>query len=398
MVSQPLPSHVPAHLVREFDIYAPPGVENDFHGAWASLVETDAPPLLWTPCNGGHWLPTRSALVAEVLQDYQRFSSRCILIPKAHAEDHGLIPTTIDPPEHHRYRVTLTRSLAAPAVKAMEASIRTIVAALVDGLSARGSCNFTRDFAEILPIRIFLAMMDLPEADAARTKAWADQLIRPDGSMPFAEAMGHLIDYITPFVDARRGADGGDMLSRLVNTPVDGACLSRDESIRLVVQVLIAGIDTVVNLLGFVFLFLARNPDQQQQLRSGEVSCATAVEDILRRFPLVTIAREVREDTVFHGTELKAGDMVAAPTPLAALDERFSAPAAEMQSHCARVDSLTFGKGAHICPGKHLARSELRIALEEWLQRIPPFRLPAGYAPSFTSGIVGVVDELLLEW
>jgi cytochrome P450 len=266
MSTETLPEHVPEHLVRDFNMYAPPGIEKDFHEAWARLLqEDDSCPLVWTQQNEGHWLPTRSSIIEEILTDYSRFSSRSIILPKSHSADHGLLPTTIDPPEHHFYRKTLNHSMAPAAINAMGEDIRAIVTSLIDGFADRGECNFTQDFADILPIRVFLSMMDLPEKDIPQTKYWTDQLIRPDGTITFAEALQNLKDYIAPYVDQRMGADGTDMLSRMINTETNGRRLTREEAIKLSIQVFIAGVDTVVNLLGFVFLFLARNKPHQCQ-------------------------------------------------------------------------------------------------------------------------------------
>ena len=170
------------------------------------------------------------------------------------------------------------------------------------------------------------------------------------------------------------------------------------EAIKLSIQVFIAGVDTVVNLLGFVFLFLARSEQHRLQISQGEISVAQAVEEILRRFPLVTVAREVTEDMEFHGVQLKAGDMVAAPTPLAGMDDTFTSNAVDVEFGRKQGNSLTFGRGAHTCPGKNLARVELRIAIEEWLKRIPDFHVDGDSPVSFSSGIVGVVNELNLRW
>ena len=399
MDTQGLPSHVPEYLVRDFNIYMPPGIDEDFHQAWATLLqEDDSCPLVWTQANEGHWLPTRSAIIEEVLTDYTRFSSRSIILPKSHSADHGLLPTTIDPPEHHFYRKTLNHTMAPASVNAMGDDIRAIVTSLIDGFIDKGSCNFTHDFADILPIRVFLSMMDLPEDDIPQTKYWTDQLIRPDGTITFADALQNLKDYIAPYVDQRMGSDGTDMLSRMINTETNGRRLSRDEAIKLSIQVFIAGVDTVVNLLGFVFLFLAQSEKHRSQISQGETSAAQAVEEILRRFPIVTVAREVTEDMEFHGVQLKAGDMVAAPTPLAGMDNTFTPNAMAVEFGRKQGNSLTFGRGAHTCPGKNLARVELRIALEEWLKRIPNFHVDESSSVSFSSGIVGVVNELNLRW
>ena len=399
MSTESLPDHVPEYLVRDFNMYGPPGIDKDFHEAWATLLqEDDSCPLVWTQENEGHWLPTRSSIIEEILTDYSRFSSRSIILPKSHSADHGLLPTTIDPPEHHFYRKTLNHSMAPAAINAMGEDIRAIVTSLIDGFADRGECNFTQDFADILPIRVFLSMMDLPEKDIPQTKYWTDQLIRPDGTITFAEALQNLKDYIAPYVDQRMGADGTDMLSRMINTETNGRRLTREEAIKLSIQVFIAGVDTVVNLLGFVFLFLARNKPHRQQIITGQISVSDAVEEILRRFPLVTVAREVTEDMEFHGVQLKAGDMVAAPTPLAGMDNTFTPNAVAVEFGRKQGNSLTFGRGAHTCPGKNLARVELRIAIEEWLRRIPDFDVNEDAEVSFSSGIVGVVNQLNLRW
>ena len=397
--SEDVPEHVPEHLVRDFNIYTPPGLDEGFHQAWGTLLqEDDSCPLVWTQANEGHWLPTRSSIIEEILTDYTRFSSRSIIIPKSHSADHGLLPTTIDPPEHHFYRKTLNHTMAPASVNAMGDDIRGIVTSLLDGFVEKGECNFTRDFADILPIRVFLSMMDLPEDDIPQTKYWTDQLIRPDGSITFADALQNLKDYIAPYVDQRMGKDGTDMLSRMINTETNGRRLTREEAIKLSIQVFIAGVDTVVNLLGFVFLFMARNPSHRSQISQGKVTVSNAVEEILRRFPIVTVAREVTEDMTFHGVQLKAGDMIAAPTPLAGMDNSFTPNAVDVEFDRKQGNSLTFGRGAHTCPGKNLARVELRIALEEWLKRIPDFEVDKSSPISFSSGIVGVVNELKLRW
>ncbi|GIX31226.1 MAG: hypothetical protein KatS3mg124_1698 [Porticoccaceae bacterium] len=283
-------------------------------------------------------------------------------------------------------------------MRAREDEIRAIARELVAGLADRGRCNFTTDYAEVLPIRIFLGLMDLPLADAPRLKSWADALIRPGGDLSFAAAMERLFAYLAPHVDARRGRGGEDLLSRLLDTSPEGRPLDREECLKLAVQVLIAGLDTVVNFLGFVFLHLARDAALRRELAADPARIPAAVEEFLRRYPLVTIGREVREDLEIDGVLLRAGEMVATPTPLAALDDTFNPRPAEFDPHRGARRSLTFGAGHHVCPGRFLTRAEVRITLEEWLRRIPDFWLPQGAEIRFRGGIVGVVEQLPLEW
>lgn len=392
------PDHVPPERVADFDIYAPPGAEADFHLAWKTLHAPGLPDLLWTPRNGGHWIPTRAPVIAEVMSNFEVFSNRTIMIPKALGADHSLIPTTLDPPRHRPYRMILNDNLARPAIARVDSLVRDTARELIDQVIARGSCNFTSDYAEKLPIRIFMALMDLPLEAAPRTKYWCDQLLRPDGSMTFAEAMAQLFGFLAPHVEGRRGSSGTDMLSRMVNATVAGRPLTEEEAMKLTVQVLIAGLDTVVNFLGFAMLHLARNPEHQRALANDPALVPGAVEELLRRYPVVTIGREITRDIDFRGVRLKQGEMIAAPTALAGMDEREyeDAMTVDFARHFRR--HLTFGTSHHLCPGRDLARLEIAVTLEEWTRRIPDFALAPHAEVSFTGGIVGVVDNLPLVW
>jgi len=99
-----LPANVCPHQVVDFDFFAPPGVERDFHAAWSTLHAADVPDVVWTPHNGGHWIATRGDLVEEVFSDYATFSNRVVIIPKARGELYRMLPTTLDPPEHRPVR------------------------------------------------------------------------------------------------------------------------------------------------------------------------------------------------------------------------------------------------------------------------------------------------------
>jgi cytochrome P450 len=392
------PDHVPADRVVDFDIYAPPNVGGDIYDSWRVLQQPGTPEVVWTAHNEGHWIPTRSAVILEVMKDFERFSNSNVIIPKSHGNDYKVIPGSFDPPQHAPYRKSLNNVLSLQTVRGVEDKIRALASTLIDGLKPNGACSFTTEYAEILPITMFFALMDLPVSDIPTTKYWANQMFRPDGSITFADALAKLMTYLDPFVKNRTGKEGTDMLSRLVNTKIDGAALSHSEALQLATQAMIAGLDTVVSFLGFVFLHLANDAPLRHELASDPKLIAKAVDEFLRRFPIVTIGREVRVDTEFHGVQLKAGDMMAIPTLLAATDELFNEEPTNFDVHRSRRNILTFGNGHHHCPGRYLARAEISISIEEWLKRIPDFSVDLGAKVTCTAGVVTTVNNLRLAW
>lgn len=393
------PAHVPPDRFIDYDIYAPLVDGRDFHESWKALQESSGPDIVWTPRNGGHWIVLRGALVSRVLSDYALFSNHTVLVPKDTAgEAYRLLPLSLDPPAHAPFRALLGAGLSPRAVRGVEQTIRDLTVALIEELHPRGECNFTTDFAELLPIRIFMQIVNLPAADTPKLKHLADQFTRPDGSLTYPEVGQLFRAYINPIIAARRGGDGDDMLSRMINGEVDGRPLSDEEAANLCIQVLVGGLDTVVNFLAFVMLFMAEHAEARAELRAQPEKLPVAINELARRFPLVTVGREVREDVEFEGVTLHAGEMIMAPTILHGLDEQENPDPMTVDFARHDVKHSTFGSGSHTCPGAHLAKTETRILLEEWLQRIPEFTLAPGHEISFTGGIVGSVDGLPLRW
>lgn len=394
----PVPDHVPAGRVVDIDIYALPGQEEDFHRAWSALQQS-ASGLVWTPRNEGHWIALSGSLLAEVQSSHERFSNRVIVLPKSVGELHALIPTTIDPPEHRPYRKLLNDGMALAKVRRMHEAIRSAAVELIEDFAPQGRCDFTHDFAQVLPIRIFLALVDLPMADVPCIRLWAESMTRPNPPMPFAEARQAFFAYLDPIIAARRASPGEDLLSQMVGADMGGRRLDRDEALSLCTQVLIAGVDTVVNMLGFVMLFLARDRAARAELVGLEFNgMLAATHELFRRFGLVTVAREVRAETVLDGCTLKPGDMVCVPTQVHGLDPVVNPDPLRVDFARRGARHSAFGSGPHLCPGQELARAEVAITVQEWLRRIPDFRLAADADTSCSGGIVGQVNRVVLEW
>ena len=392
------PSHVPADRVVDIDIYALPCQSQDFHAAWKALQDA-SPPLVWTPRNEGHWIALCGEILAEVQSDHERFSNRIIVLPKSVGEKHGLIPTTIDPPEHRPYRKLLNDGMSLARVRSMHNAIRDQAVSLIEGFRARGRCDFTGEYAQVLPIRLFMALVGLPMEDANDIRYWAECITRPNPPMPFEEARQRFFDYLAPVIARRRAEPGEDLLSRVVTADMGGRQLDDAEALALCTQILIAGVDTVVNFLGFAMLFLARHPEVRRELAAmDERGVMAATHELFRRFGLVTIARTVRHDMDFHGMALKEGELVCIPTQVHGLDERVNPQSMKVDFARKGARHSAFGSGPHMCPGQELARAEVAITIIEWLRRIPEFRLADEADATCSGGIVGQVNRVVLEW
>jgi cytochrome P450 len=394
----PRPAHVAADRVVDFDLYNPPDIAAGFHAAWKRLQDDSRYDVVWTPRNEGHWIALRSRVIAEVLNTPEIFSNRIILVPKSLGEQHRMLPTSLDPPEHRAYRAVITPTFMPVRLQGLEAKIRSVAIELVEQVRAQGGCNFTTAYAEQFPVRIVMALFGLPPEDAPRLKKFSDQFVRPDGSVTYAEIRRTFGEYLEPFMRARRERPEEDFLSDIARGRVDGRELSLDECMSFAVQILIAGLDTVVNFLGFMLLHLATHPADRALLVAEPARIPDAVEEFVRRFGLVSTARVITRDAEFHGVQLKEGEIMMAPTQLPGLDERENPDSMRVDFARPQHRHATFGQGPHHCVGAHLARAELRITLQEWLARIPAFELEPGHAIECVGGVVGCVRELRLRW
>ncbi|MDR7102401.1 cytochrome P450 [Croceicoccus sp. BE223] len=399
------PEHVPPFSVVDFDIYAPPGGTKDFHRAWQILREGVSSDLVWSARNGGHWIPLGNATIREILADPARFGNTASILPKTAYGEQGLIPVTLDPPRHGPYRELLRASLSPRAVRDREHAIRKIAVELIESMKPEGRCDFVADYATLFPVRVFMNMASLDAGDASMLREWTDHMLRPDPEADWGDDVSGwrrgirlFRAYLEPVIEARRGRQGEDILSRIVNGKIDGEPIEPDKALQMSVLVLLAGLDTVVNFLGFAMEHLAQAPKLQASLANHPADLPRIVEEFVRRFPVVTMAREVMEDCEFHGTILRRGDMIAIPTPLGGLDPTANACPMDVQAERRVREHVTFGHGPHRCPGAFLARAEIRITLEEWMRRIPRFRLAPDIGIRHAPGGVAGVEALPLVW
>lgn len=391
------PDHVPDELVCEVDMYNLPGGETDAQAAWVRLRD-ETPPIFWTPFNGGHWIATRADQIEEIQGDYERFSFENTLIP-AIPRPLPAHPIDLDPPEHSKYRILIAPAFSPKAVRELGDRARRIARETIAELRPRGECEFVTEFARVLPVEVFLGMMDLPVSARDELLPLVEDVIRPGKPGAQNVARAKLAEFLEEWVAKREAEPGPDLISSLLQAEVDGEKLPRRTVLGMSVLLLSAGLDTVLSMLTYAAWALAENPEQRQLLLDQPSLLPSAVEEILRRFGLSNTGRVVTRDMEFYGVMLKKGESIQAPNCLIGLDDRrVSCP---MRVDFERTETRmhgVFGKPPHVCIGATLARRELTIMLEEWIAQIPPFRVKPGTTPVQSVGMVNSFRELHLEW
>ncbi|MCY1671521.1 cytochrome P450 [Novosphingobium sp. SL115] len=393
-----VPAHVPADRVVDFDLFNPPGVEHDFFAAWKTLL--GGPGLVWTTANGGHWIAARGDVVRGLWADAERLSSECLAVTPGLGEVMQFIPLQQDGAEHKAFRMSVMKGLASRFVVALEPKVAEVARELIDGLRPQGRCDFVADFAEILPLNIFLTLIDVPLEDRPRLRQLGVQLTRPDGSMTVEQLKQAADDYLWPFIEKRMANPGDDLFSRILAEPVMGRPWSVDEARRMCRNLLFGGLDTVAAMIGMVALHLARYPADQQLLRDQPDLIPAAADELMRRYPTVAVSRNAVADVEVDGVTIRKGDLVYLPSVLHNLDPAsFDAPEeVRFDRDLTPIRHTTMGVGVHRCVGAGLARMEVIVFLREWLTRMPTVSLDLGKPVAMKGGNVGACTALPLVW
>lgn len=393
-----LPPHVDPSLRVDYDVFDVDAPDGDFARAMFRLREAKAPPLFWTPANRGHWIATDPGHIETILNEPRRFSSSAMRVPRESNPVPPMVPLMIDPPMHLKYRILLMHAMTPAAVKRMLPDVRALCVRLIEELRPQGGCEFIGDFAQQMPIAVFLSMVGLPLADRARVMAIVHRITRPDVPETRMKGFEDLAAYMMARVAERRAHPGDDVISGLVRAEVDGAPLDDATLQGMMTVLMLAGLDTVAGMLGFIAAFLARHPEHRRRLIAEPALIPNAIEEFLRRLAMVNLTREVAEDTELGGVILKAGDLVVAPTALANLAEERHADPLSVDFDRRRPRHTTFGAGPHVCMGAALARAEIAIFLEEWLTRIPDFAIAPDAELSVQVGAAATIPSLPLIW
>lgn len=394
------PAHIPAELVRDFNLYDVPGSSEDVQAAYAA-VQQSSPDIFWTPHNGGHWVATRGDDIIAMQRDYKHFSNKHIVLPPMPESTPRQIPLEVDPPEHAAYRRPLMQSLMPAIVSELDSTVRNVAIRAIEELLPQGECEFIEDFAKVLPIHVFMELVNLPIEDKCILLPLAEDSVRGSTAEVRLAAHQGMGTYLLDKVQARRENPGDDLLSKLVNVDLGNGRISENEAVDYATLVLFGGLDTVAGMIGFIARFLALNPGHREQLVArldDEAFLKQAIEELIRRHGLANTARVITEDFDYKDIAFRAGDRILPANLWVGMDDRLNENPLVVDFNREKPVHAAFGNGAHACPGALLARREIRIFLQEWLSRIPVFHIKPGTKPALATGMVNGVLRLDLVW
>jgi cytochrome P450 len=376
----------------DFDVLDPGYVDDPF-GIWDELRTTC--PVATTARRGRAWLPTRYADVTAIAHDTETFSSSdvaVVTIEPDEGEDflpYGLPPITSDPPLH-----TWTRRLLLPwfshrRVEAYEVLTREICASLIKEFIDEGRADAAVDYAQQIPVRVISHILAVPDDMSDAFTGWVrDSLEFADDPERRRRGNFGIGEFLWSKVQERKEHPGDDLISDLLAARHENEVLEDSIVLGMAMLTLIAGVDTTWSAIGASLWHLATHDDDRARLVAEPVLMDTAVEEFLRAYAPVTMARHVTADTEVAGCPMKAGDKVLMSFPAANRDPSVFERADEVVLDRATNRHVAFGSGIHRCAGSNLARMELRVAIEEWLAKIPSFHLDGGAPVTWAGGQV----------
>jgi cytochrome P450 len=350
-------------------------------------------PIAHTERFGGGWLPTRYEDVSAIAYDTERFSSRSIIMgnfrpPREIAPVGGSPPISSDPPFHHDARKLLLPAFTKAAIARQEPATRAFCHSLIDAFSGSDVVDAARDYAQHIPMRVIANMLGFPPEDGPRFREFVENTLEGINLPPEERVarMSRLFDYLLEQIRDHLDSPRDDLTSYLIDAELYGHKLEADHVAGTMALLLIAGIDTTWSAIGASLWHLARSPQDRERLAAEPALLPTAMEEFLRAYAPVTMARLVKEDMHWHGVDMRADDWILLSFPAANRDPAQFDRAGEVVIDREVNRHAAFGLGIHRCIGSHLARMELRVALEAWLERIPSFTLADPSAVRWSAG------------
>ena len=395
-VANSVPERCPVHdVTTDYDMFDPDYLRDPF-SAWAEM--RDGCPIAHTDRYGGSWLPTKYddlQALAKMVPELSSKSPIVIDLPKALVKDdatgyNAASPISADPPEQSWTRRALLPHFTPKGIAADHEYTKQLCHELIDGFIEDGKCDAAVDYAQQIPPRVIAKKLGVDEGMVDDFIEWVRGVLELGLQQPELRAKYRDIirDYFAAEVADRRANPKDDLITALCQTEHEGELLPDGVVIGMCNLQLVAGIDTTWSSIGSALWHFAGHEDDRRLMVAEPELWDTAVEELLRFYAPVTMARNAAEDVEYGGVEFKKGDKILMNFPGANHDPDHFEDAHEVHLDRQRNRHVAFGIGIHRCAGSNLARMEMEVALKTWFERIPEFTLSDPDAVTWAGGQV----------
>jgi len=387
-------------LINDFDL-DDPNFNQNFDETLDFLVRKC--PVVHSQVGRGYYLINTQDDVRAAAQNWQTFSSAKGYMPNRPEGLPFLMPEESDPPMHTRWRRVLNPHLGPKVCAGLDQPVRNDVNALIDRFIDRGECEFISEFGALLPgWAFFKNVLGVPIDDLAMlVNGVEDGTFAADLDLR-AKSFAGVFSYLDRHLTWRSTQPPrGDLIDTILAgvTYEDGTQSPWEHKVSILVDLTFGGIATTTFVMGSAIHHLATHPEQRQMLIDDPALIENAIEEYARFFPpVVALGRTATRDVEVSGTQIKEGEFVMLTYACASRDPRHMEEPDKIDVRRQGIPHSTFGVGPHRCIGSNLARIELTATLEEWLKRIPDFRVKAGTAPTYVTGYLRSMRTLQLEW
>ncbi len=401
----------------DYDIFSKPYVKDPFP-IWDEVREKC--PVAHTERWGGSFMPTRYEDLFNIARDIEHYSSRNVLVADVAPADItgleedpevteemmaqynvGAPPITSDPPVHTWARKLLLPPFSANAIAKWEPETRELCRSLIDGFIASGHADGATDYAQQIPPRVIASMLGIPKEEAPMFTEWVRGFLELGltNAALQNESANNIFRYLNERIQEHKEKPGnGDLIDYLLNAKVDGEPVPEGHVLGTCFLILVAGIDTTWSSIGSALWHLAQHPDDRKKLIENPDVMPIAVEELLRAYSPVTMARYVAADTEYGGCPIPEGSKVLMNFPAGNRDPRVFEDPDKVILDRAKNPHIAFGVGIHRCAGSNLARMEMKVSIEEWLRRIPDFHLVDPDNVTWAGGQVRGPRQMPVAW
>lgn len=366
----------------------------------------DSCPVAHSERYGGAWLPVRHQEVSAIAADTETFSSNGVVVNDGRPEIPAPVgfapPITSDPPFHRTAREFLLSAFAPKAIEQKREVTKSICRELLDKLLADAdprdpvvdaSLGYTRH----VPVLVIADMLGVPRSDGDRFRVFIHRVMEDPGAEFKVDYEDSLDAYLDSLIAQRAEVPQDDLITHMLNSTIAGEPLTHEHVRGTCALLLIAGIDTTWSAIGASLWHFAQNPADRRRWIEDPSVRAFAVEEFLRFYAPVTMARLVAKDTEFAGCSMRSGEWVLLPFPAANRDPEAFEDAGRFVIDRQRNRHTAFGLGIHRCIGSNLARLELTVALEEWMSAVPDFELADPEGVQWSTGQIRGPRQLPLR-